>query len=166
MDATFDTASRFLQRLALPSYPKIHDRLVGLVRVGQILDAFNQCFPAKLLNPGALTLLDQVGVADQASKLPSALSGGQQQRAAIARALANDPSLLLADEPTGNLDSQTAQEVLELLSALSRSGRTVLMVTHERDLSKIADCVVTLADGRIASQERGNRTGAPEVSHA
>jgi putative ABC transport system ATP-binding protein len=100
-----------------------------------------------------LELLDQVGIADQAHKLPSALSGGQQQRAAIARALANDPQLLVADEPTGNLDSQTAQAVLELLAAQKRQGKSVLMVTHERDLGALVDRVVTLADGKVVSEQ-------------
>jgi len=99
----------------------------------------------------ALALLDRVGIADQAAKFPSTLSGGQQQRAAIARALANDPQLIVADEPTGNLDSQTAEAVLELLASLTRAGQTVLMVTHERDVTRIADRVVTLSDGRIVS---------------
>jgi len=99
----------------------------------------------------ALALLDQVGIADQADKLPSALSGGQQQRAAIARALANDPPLVVADEPTGNLDSSTASRVLELLAGLARAGRTVLMVTHERELARIVDRTVTLVDGRVVS---------------
>lgn len=100
----------------------------------------------------AMALLDQMGVADQAPKLPAALSGGQQQRAAIARALANDPPLLLADEPTGNLDSQTADAILTLLSSMTAAGRTVVMVTHEREVSRIAHRIVTLADGRIAAQ--------------
>jgi putative ABC transport system ATP-binding protein len=99
----------------------------------------------------ALGLLDQVGIADQADKLPSALSGGQQQRAAIARALANDPPLIVADEPTGNLDSATASRVLELLTGLARAGRTVLMVTHDREIARFVDRTVTLVDGKVAS---------------
>jgi putative ABC transport system ATP-binding protein len=113
--------------------------------------------PASQARIRGLELLDQVGVVDQATKLPSTLSGGQQQRAAIARALANDPKLLVADEPTGNLDSQTAEAVISLLSSMSRAGLTVLMVTHERDLRRTADRVITLADGRITDPE--------EVSH-
>jgi putative ABC transport system ATP-binding protein len=105
-----------------------------------------------------LELLDQVGIADQAHKLPSTLSGGQQQRAAIARALANDPELLVADEPTGNLDSQTAQAVLELLAAQKRQGKSVLMVTHERDLGELVDRVITLADGKVVGEH--SREGA------
>ncbi len=97
----------------------------------------------------ALALLDEVGIAAQAKKLPSSLSGGEQQRAAIARALANDPPLLVADEPTGNLDSRTAADVLSLLARTSAAGKTVLMVTHERDVTGLVDRVVTLSDGRI-----------------
>ena len=97
----------------------------------------------------ARTLLDRVGIADQATKLPAALSGGQQQRAAIARALANDPPVVLADEPTGNLDSQTADAIFDLLGALARAGKTIVVVTHERDIATRADRVVTLVDGRV-----------------
>jgi putative ABC transport system ATP-binding protein len=102
----------------------------------------------------ALELLALVGIAEQADKLPSALSGGQQQRAAIARALANDPPLIVADEPTGNLDQQTSAMVLDLLRGLARSGRTVLMVTHERDIESRVDLVVRLVDGRVAQEVR------------
>lgn len=97
----------------------------------------------------ALELLAAVRIADQADKLPSALSGGQQQRAAIARALANDPELIVADEPTGNLDSRSAGQVLDLLAGLTKQGRTVLMVTHDGRLQQRADLVVTLSDGRV-----------------
>ncbi|MBN1208367.1 MAG: ABC transporter ATP-binding protein [Myxococcaceae bacterium] len=115
----------------------------------------------------AAQLLARVGIADQADKLPSALSGGQQQRAAIARALANDPPLIVADEPTGNLDSQTAESVLELLSDLTRAGKTVLVVTHERDMARVADRVVTLADGKVVAQTSRAQAAAatPEVAH-
>lgn len=101
--------------------------------------------------PKALALLERVGVADQAGKLPASLSGGQQQRVAVARALANEPALLLADEPTGNLDSATAQEVLALLRGLADGGTTVVLVTHERDIAELADRTVRLADGRVVS---------------
>lgn len=97
----------------------------------------------------ARELLDAVGIVEQANKLPSALSGGQQQRAAIARALANDPPLVLADEPTGNLDTETADLVLGLLAGLVRQGKTVLFVTHEAETRATVDRVVTLKDGRI-----------------
>ena len=92
-----------------------------------------------------------MGIADQADKLPSALSGGQQQRAAIARALANDPPIVIADEPTGNLDSVTARAVLDLFRKLIDLGVTVVIATHERDISGI-DRTVELVDGAIASK--------------
>ncbi len=96
-------------------------------------------------------LLDRVGVADQANKLPAALSGGQQQRAAIARALANDPPVVLADEPTGNLDSATADAVLKVFADLNAEGRTIVVVTHEREIRTLVDREITLRDGRVDS---------------
>jgi putative ABC transport system ATP-binding protein len=101
----------------------------------------------------ALNLLDRMGVADQADKMPATLSGGQQQRAAIARALANNPPLLLADEPTGNLDSATAEAVLGLFGDLNADGQTIVVVTHERDIRSIVGREVTLQDGRIVANE-------------
>jgi putative ABC transport system ATP-binding protein len=102
----------------------------------------------------AVRLLERVGIGDQADKLPATLSGGQQQRAAIARALANDPPLLLADEPTGNLDTATAGAVLEVLADLNAEGRTIVVVTHERDIRAIVGREITLTDGRIVTDER------------
>jgi putative ABC transport system ATP-binding protein len=99
-------------------------------------------------------LLERVGVGDQADKVPATLSGGQQQRAAIARALANDPPLLLADEPTGNLDSATAEAVLELFADLNTEGRTIVVVTHEREVRSIVSREVNLRDGRVVDDER------------
>jgi len=101
----------------------------------------------------AQRLLGRVGIGNQADKLPATLSGGQQQRAAIARALANDPPLVLADEPTGNLDSATADAVLELFADLNREGRTIVVVTHERDIRSIVGREVALMDGRIVTDE-------------
>ncbi|HZE89579.1 MAG TPA: ABC transporter ATP-binding protein [Verrucomicrobiae bacterium] len=111
---------------------------------------FLGALPAGRRDARARDLLARVGVADQAQKLPSSLSGGQQQRVAIARALANDPPLLLADEPTGNLDSQTSGEIFGLFAELSHEGKTIVVVTHERDAVSAARRTVTLADGRIA----------------
>jgi putative ABC transport system ATP-binding protein len=97
----------------------------------------------------AVHLLEQVGIAEQADKLPSAVSGGQRQRVAIARALANDPVFLAADEPTGNLDSKTADAVFQVFEKLVGEGKTVLMATHDRDLAARATRIVQLADGRL-----------------
>jgi len=106
----------------------------------------------------ALHLLERVGIAEHADKLPSAVSGGQRQRVAIARALANDPILLAADEPTGNLDSRTTREMFDLFGSLVDEGKTILLVTHDRDLAGRATRRVRIADGRIVE------TGA--VHHA
>jgi ABC-type lipoprotein export system ATPase subunit len=100
----------------------------------------------------AMMLLDQVGMADQAHKLPSAISGGQQQRVAIARALANDPPIILADEPTGNLDSKTAQQVFALFEKLVDQGKTILMATHDSDMARRVSRAVIIADGRIVNE--------------
>ncbi len=97
----------------------------------------------------AMSLLAQVDLADQAHKLPTALSGGQQQRAAIARAMANDPPIIVADEPTGNLDTVTADAVFRLFAELVASGKTVLMVTHDLDLARRASRTVKLVDGHV-----------------
>ena len=112
---------------------------------------FCATFPRRERRPRALALLERLHIADQADKLPAALSGGQQQRAAIARALANDPALIVADEPTGNLDSATAVEVMGLLAALAREGKTVIVVTHERGLSHFFTRSITLRDGAICA---------------
>jgi putative ABC transport system ATP-binding protein len=99
----------------------------------------------------AVELLDDMGIGDQADKLPCALSGGQQQRAAIARALANDPPLIVADEPTGNLDSRTAEVIMSYFACLVRAGKTVVMVTHETDLKRHSARSVALKDGALES---------------
>jgi putative ABC transport system ATP-binding protein len=114
---------------------------------------FARRWPFNERRPRTLALLQRLGVEAQADKLPGALSGGQQQRVALARALANAPALLLADEPTGNLDSRTAQELLVLLGELVRDGQTVVMATHEHAAIRHATRVVTLADGRIVASE-------------
>ena len=114
---------------------------------------FGNRWPARERHVRALALLDRLGVVDQADKLPAALSGGQQQRVAVARALANAPAILLADEPTGNLDSRTAQGLLTVLADLVHEGQTVVMVTHEHAAMGHATRTVTLADGRIVNAE-------------
>jgi putative ABC transport system ATP-binding protein len=102
----------------------------------------------------AMHLLEQVGIAEHAHKLPSAVSGGQQQRVAIARAMANDPPILVADEPTGSLDSVTAGTVLKVFEDLVEQGKTVLLVTHDKDIARRGTRTIMLADGEIVD-ERG-----------
>jgi putative ABC transport system ATP-binding protein len=103
----------------------------------------------------AMTLLELVDLTDHAHKLPAGLSGGQQQRAAIARALANDPPLLVADEPTGNLDSKTAESVFSLFERLTSEGKTILMVTHDERLARRTGRHIVLSDGQIVSGNAG-----------
>jgi len=101
----------------------------------------------------ALALLEKVGIADKADKLPATLSGGQKQRVAVARALANEPALLLADEPTGALDSRTGAEVLDLFRSLHEQGHTLLLVTHDPSIASLAQRRVEIRDGLIALPE-------------
>lgn len=112
---------------------------------------FCSYLPSRERKGRALQLLERFGIADQARKLPAHLSGGQQQRAAMARALANDPPILVADEPTGNLDSHTAELILQLFRDLAGDGKTIVMVTHEREIKRWAGRSVTLADGEIVN---------------
>jgi putative ABC transport system ATP-binding protein len=102
----------------------------------------------------ALKLLSMVGLSERVHFKPNALSGGQQQRVAIARALINDPDLLLADEPTGNLDSKSSMEILEIFDEIHKRGRTVIVVTHERDVAERAERIITLKDGRVFKDEK------------
>ena len=119
---------------------------------------FVNCIPKNERLKRAKDLLNTVGISDQANKMPASLSGGEQQRAAIARALANDPAIVVADEPTGNLDSKTADSVNSIFSALARSGKTVIVVTHEKDSALRYDRIFTLSDGKIVSTESKNKS--------
>jgi putative ABC transport system ATP-binding protein len=110
---------------------------------------FCKTYPVRQRRVRAMQLLEMVGIPEQAHKLANALSGGQQQRAAIARALANDPPVIVADEPTGNLDTHTAMEMFALFDRLVDEGKTMLVVTHDRDLSAKMRRVIHLLDGRI-----------------
>ena len=113
---------------------------------------FGGKFPSSERKARAIYLLDLVGLAEHAHKLPLALSGGQQQRVAIARALANDPPVLIADEPTGNLDSKTAESVFELFNELVAQGKTIIIVTHDSSLAKRTNRTALIADGMIVNQ--------------
>jgi putative ABC transport system ATP-binding protein len=110
---------------------------------------FCNTFPRGERADRALAQLERVGIREQAHKLPATLSGGQQQRAAIARALANEPPILVADEPTGNLDSGTATAIFTLFDQLAKEGTTVLVVTHEKEFSKYFEATVAIVDGLV-----------------
>ena len=115
---------------------------------------FCKTFPARERRRRALALLDRVGVGPHADKLPSTLSGGEQQRVAIARALANNPPLVVADEPTGNLDSITARGILDLFRELANQGTTVVIATHESDIVRVSDRKLQISDGVITTDSR------------
>ena len=117
------------------------------------LPLFYAGVPTKQRNAAAADRLREVGLGDRLDHKPSELSGGQQQRVAIARALVNDPAVLLADEPTGNLDSQTSAEIMELFAHLNAAGRTIIMVTHDAEIARNAKRVIRTRDGLIVSDE-------------
>jgi len=124
----------------LPEFTALENVIVPMLKAGM---------SAAEAKRRALELLDSVGLRGKEQRKPYQLSGGEQQRVAIARALANDPELLLADEPTGNLDSKNTEVVMDIFSRLNREGKTIVMVTHEDYLARRADKVVRMKDGRV-----------------
>ncbi len=110
-------------------------------------------------NTKARKLLEQVGLANRMDHLPNQLSGGQRQRVAIARALVNDPEIILADEPTGNLDTKTGDEIMKMLKELNQQGKTIILVTHNPDLTKLANKVIKLKDGKIIENSKSSIGG-------
>jgi len=117
--------------------------------------------PAEERRAAARVALEQVGLADRVEHKPNEMSGGQRQRVAVARALVNTPSILLADEPTGNLDSTTGAEILRLFGSLWKQGHTILVVTHEEEVARHARRILRLRDGLLASDERVERESVP-----
>ena len=158
---TVQLAQRRLEEMPEAGLSRLRRRALGFVfqafhLVDELTALENVELPALLAGAShrkararATGLLEQVGLTDRAEHLPSALSGGQRQRVAIARALANGPAVVLADEPTGNLDTEAAADVLALFDELHQSGRTVVLITHEPDVALRADRTVRLRDGRI-----------------
>ena len=133
----------------LPRATALHNVELPLVYAG---------VPANIRAERAKTALDWVELTDRIGHRPSELSGGQRQRVAIARALVNDPSILLADEPTGNLDSKTGLEIMGLFARLHQAGNTIILVTHEADVAACAHRTVYLRDGKVENDVRGRRS--------
>ncbi len=132
----------------LPQYTVVENIEIPLLYQGVKLDASTKARCA--------ALAEMVGLGDRLDHRPLQLSGGQQQRVAIARSLVNDPQLILADEPTGNLDSRTSDEIMEMLRELNKAGKTIIMVTHENDIAAHARRVVRLRDGMVESDVRND----------
>jgi lipoprotein-releasing system ATP-binding protein len=134
----------------LPEFPALNNVLLPMRALGRLSPA--------AMRAKAVGLLDSLGLKEAVNKLPSQLSGGQRQRVALARALANDPQILIADEPTGNLDSVSTDQVFSILRDVARQNRTVVVVTHDLGLAARADRTIRIVDGKIAEQSCGPHT--------
>src|SRR5687768_8529631 len=166
----YTLAGEAVANLSLADRARVRNRQIGFIfqafnLIGDLTVAENvelpltyRGIPAQERKRRAHESLERVAMSHRANHYPSQLSGGQQQRVAVARAVAGDPAILLADEPTGNLDSQNSEAVMELLSELHRGGATICMVTHDSRYSRNADRVISLFDGRVADEPM---TGAP-----
>ncbi|MEL7059793.1 MAG: ABC transporter ATP-binding protein [Acidobacteriota bacterium] len=168
---TYHLDDSLISKLSETRAAKLRSRYIGFVFQSFHLVAFktaaeNVALPLYYQGVGrrrrmaaAHEYLDRVGLADRASHLPSELSGGQKQRVAIARALVADPKIVLADEPTGALDTKTSYEVMELLASVHEDGRTLVVVTHEPDIAAMTERIIHLRDGRVE-----NRAATPEAA--
>jgi putative ABC transport system ATP-binding protein len=141
----------------LPQYTVVENVELPLLYQGIKLDEATKA--------RCVALAEMVGLGDRLDHRPLQLSGGQQQRVAIARSLVNDPHLILGDEPTGNLDTKTSVEIMQTLRELNRSGKTIIMVTHENDIAEWARRVVRLRDGRVESDTRNDTRVTVELGH-
>ena len=169
-DGEYMLAGEAVARLSLADRARVRNRQIGFIfqafnLIGDLTVSENVELPltyrgmtAEERKTRVQASLDRVGMSHRANHYPSQLSGGQQQRVAVARAVAGDPAILLADEPTGNLDSQNSEAVMELLRELHTGGATICMVTHDARYAQHADRVISLFDGRLVSQQ-------PEVAH-
>jgi putative ABC transport system ATP-binding protein len=164
-DGTYVLNSRPVQNLTLPERARIRNREIGFIfqsfnLIGDLtvyenveLPLTYRGMPASERKAAVTQSLEKVGMAHRAKHLPSQLSGGQQQRVAVARALAGSPAVLLADEPTGNLDSKNGESVMQLLAELHKGGATIVMVTHDSRFARHADRTIHIFDGRVVQEE-------------